>query len=54
MMGGFHHISPWWNFVDDLGMDLTDRILTVDIDDRAAIANIMEDPWLTQISLYGA
>ncbi|EER25996.1 kinase domain containing protein [Coccidioides posadasii C735 delta SOWgp] len=46
-LGNFDYPSPYWDSVGDLALDLIDRMLTVDVDQRASIDECLQHPWLT-------
>ena len=50
-MGRFDYPSPYWDSVGDPALDLIDRMLTVDIDQRITIDECLEHPWITQIAV---
>ena len=45
--GRFDYPSPYWDSVGDPALDLIDRMLTVDVDQRITIDECLEHPWLT-------
>ena len=47
-MGRFDYPSPYWDSVGDPALDLIDRMLTVDVDQRITIDQCLEHPWTTQ------
>ena len=47
-MGRFDYPSPYWDAVEDPALDLIDRMLTVDVDQRITIDECLEHPWTTQ------
>lgn len=47
-MGRFDYPSPYWDSVGDSALDLIDRMLTVDVDQRITIDECLEHPWTTQ------
>ena len=47
-MGRFDYPSPYWDSVEDPALDLIDRMLTVDVDQRITIDDCLEHPWTTQ------
>ncbi len=47
-MGRFDYPSPYWDSVGDPALDLIDRMLTVDVDQRITIDECLKHPWLTQ------
>lgn len=47
-MGRFDYPSPYWDSVGDPALDLIDRMLTVDADQRITIDECLEHPWTTQ------
>ncbi|MCJ1306415.1 hypothetical protein MMC25_000057 [Agyrium rufum] len=47
-MGRFDYPSPYWDSVGDPALDLIDRMLTVDVNQRITIDECLEHPWLTQ------
>lgn len=50
-MGRFDYPSPYWDSVGDPALDLIDRMLTVDVDQRITIEQCLEHPWTTQQEL---
>lgn len=48
LAGRFDYPSPYWDSVGDPALDLIDRMLTVDVDQRITIDECLEHPWLTQ------
>ena len=46
-MGKFDYPSPYWDSIGDPALDLIDRMLTVDVDERIGIDECLEHPWLT-------
>lgn len=47
----FDYPSPYWDSVGDPALDLIDRMLTVDVDQRITIDECLEHPWTTQRDL---
>lgn len=47
-MGRFDYPSPYWDSVGDPALDLIDRMLTVDVEQRITIDQCLEHPWTTQ------
>lgn len=47
-LGRFDYPSPYWDSVGDPALDLIDRMLTVDIDQRMTVDECLEHPWITQ------
>ena len=47
-MGRFDYPSPYWDSVGDPALDLIDRMLTVDVDQRITIDECLEHPWITK------
>ena len=47
-MARFDYPSPYWDSVGDPALDLIDRMLTVDVDQRITIDECLEHPWITQ------
>jgi serine/threonine-protein kinase Chk2 len=47
-MGRFDYPSPYWDSVGDPALDLIDRMLTVDVEQRISIDQCLEHPWTTQ------
>lgn len=47
-MGKFDYPSPYWDPVGDPALDLIDKMLTVDVDQRISIDECLEHPWITQ------
>ena len=50
-MGRFDYPSPYWDSVGDPALDLVDRMLTVDVDERITIDECLEHPWTTRQSV---
>jgi serine/threonine-protein kinase Chk2 len=46
--GRFDYPSPYWDSVGDPALDLIDRMLTVDVENRITIEECLEHPWITQ------
>ncbi|KAL6706868.1 serine/threonine protein kinase [Coniothyrium glycines] len=46
-MGRFDYPSPYWDSVGDPALDLIDRMLTVDVEQRISIDECLEHPWTT-------
>lgn len=46
-MGNFNYPSPYWDHIGDPALDLIDRMLTIDADQRITIDECLEHPWLT-------
>ncbi|KAK7510631.1 kinase-like domain-containing protein [Phyllosticta citriasiana] len=44
-MGRFDYPSPYWDSVGDPALDLIDRMLTVDVNERYTIDQCLEHPW---------
>lgn len=47
-MGKFDYPSPYWDSVGDPALDLIDRMMTVDINQRITIDECLEHPWITR------
>jgi serine/threonine-protein kinase Chk2 len=47
-LGRFDYPSPYWDSVGDPALDLIDRMLTVDVEQRISIDECLEHPWTTQ------
>ncbi|KAF2098515.1 Pkinase-domain-containing protein [Rhizodiscina lignyota] len=47
LAGRFDYPSPYWDSVGDPALDLIDRMLTVDVDERITIDECLMHPWLT-------
>ena len=47
-MGRFDYPSPYWDPIADMALDLIDRMLCVDVDNRITINECLEHPWITQ------
>jgi serine/threonine-protein kinase Chk2 len=47
-LGRFDYPSPYWDSVGDPALDLIDRMLTVDVNQRISIDECLEHPWMTQ------
>ena len=45
----FDYPSPYWDPVDDLALDLIDKMLTVEVDLRATVDDCLEHPWTTGV-----
>lgn len=45
-MGRFDYPSPYWDSVGDPALDLIDRMLTVNADQRITVEGCLEHPWL--------
>lgn len=45
-MGRFDYPSPYWDSVGDPALDLIDRMLTVDFNQRITVEECLEHPWL--------
>lgn len=50
-MGRFDYPSPYWDSVGDPALDLIDRMLTVNVEDRISIEECLEHPWTTNKSM---
>jgi serine/threonine-protein kinase Chk2 len=50
-MGRFDYPSPYWDSVGDPALDLIDRMLTVDVEQRISIDECLEHPWTTQAKI---
>ncbi|TKA67524.1 hypothetical protein B0A49_08249 [Cryomyces minteri] len=50
-LGRFDYPSPYWDSVGDPALDLIDRMLTVDVEQRITIDECLEHPWTTQREL---
>lgn len=46
--GRFDYPSPYWDSVGDPALDLIDRMLTVDVEQRITIDECLEHPWTTR------
>jgi serine/threonine-protein kinase Chk2 len=46
-MGRFDYPSPYWDSVGDPALDLIDRMLTVDVEQRISIDDCLRHPWTT-------
>lgn len=44
-LGRFDYPSPYWDPVGDAALDLIDKMLTVDVDQRITIDECLEHPW---------
>ncbi|KAK6510831.1 hypothetical protein TWF506_009925 [Arthrobotrys conoides] len=44
--GRFDYPSPYWDSVGDAALDLIDRMLTVDADERITVEEALEHPWV--------
>lgn len=47
LAGRFDYPSPYWDSVGDPALDLIDRMLTVDVENRISIDECLMHPWLT-------
>ena len=45
-MGHFDYPSPYWDNIGDPALDLIDRMLTVDVDQRITIDECLDHPWI--------
>ena len=52
--GHFDYPSPYWDSVGDPALDLIDRMLKVNVDERISIDGCLEHPWITQRTLNPA
>ncbi|KAK4983544.1 serine/threonine protein kinase [Elasticomyces elasticus] len=52
-LGRFDYPSPYWDAVGDPALDLIDRMLTVDVEERISIDECLEHPWTTVRELGG-
>lgn len=50
-LGRFDYPSPYWDSVGDPALDLIDRMLTVDVDQRITVEECLQHPWVTQADL---
>lgn len=50
-MGRFDYPSPYWDSVGDPALDLIDRMLTVDVEQRITIDQCLQHPWTTQAEI---
>lgn len=46
-MGRFDYPSPYWDSIPDIALDLIDRMLTVNVEQRITVEECLEHPWLT-------
>lgn len=46
-MGRFEYPSPYWDPIPEIALDLIDRMLTVNVDQRITVDECLEHPWLT-------
>lgn len=46
-MGRFDYPSPYWDSVGDPALDLIDRMLTVEVDQRITVDECLTHPWIT-------
>ncbi|KAK4942113.1 serine/threonine protein kinase, partial [Elasticomyces elasticus] len=53
-LGRFDYPSPYWDAVGDPALDLIDRMLTVDVEERISIDECLEHPWTTVRELGGS
>jgi len=53
-MGRFDYPSPYWDSVGDPALDLIDRMLTVDVNERITIDECLQHPWTTQADINPA
>jgi serine/threonine-protein kinase Chk2 len=49
--GRFDYPSPYWDSVGDPALDLIDRMLTVNAEQRITIDECLQHPWITQQDL---
>ncbi|EPS36430.1 hypothetical protein H072_10052 [Dactylellina haptotyla CBS 200.50] len=45
--GRFDYPSPYWDSIGDAALDLIDRMLTIDPDERITVEEALEHPWVT-------
>ncbi|RAL06283.1 CAMK family serine/threonine-protein kinase [Aspergillus ibericus CBS 121593] len=45
--GRFDYPSPYWDTVSDPALDLIDRMLTINVNDRITVDGCLEHPWVT-------
>ena len=50
-LGRFDYPAPYWDHISDSALDLIDRMLIVDPDQRATIDECLEHQWITQSSV---
>ena len=48
-MGRFDYPSPYWDPIGDPALDLIDRMLTVDVNQRITIDECLEHPWIRNV-----
>ncbi|EXJ79075.1 CAMK/RAD53 protein kinase [Capronia epimyces CBS 606.96] len=48
-MGRFDYPSPYWDSIGDPALDLIDRMLTVDVENRITIDHCLEHPWTRNV-----
>ncbi|KAH0552977.1 hypothetical protein GP486_006827, partial [Trichoglossum hirsutum] len=46
--GIFNYPTPYWDEIDDPVLDLIDKMLTVNADERLTIDECLQHPWITQ------
>lgn len=46
--GRFDYPSPYWDSVGDPALDLIDRMLTVDVDNRITVDECLQHPWVAE------
>ncbi|CAA9964611.1 hypothetical protein CFE70_008359 [Pyrenophora teres f. teres 0-1] len=46
--GRFDYPSPYWDSVGDPALDLIDRMLTVDVEQRITVDQCLQHPWITK------
>ena len=46
-MGRFDYPSPYWDSVGDAALDLIDRMLTVNVNERISVDGCLQHPWIT-------
>ncbi|KAI9660863.1 MAG: hypothetical protein M1829_006428 [Trizodia sp. TS-e1964] len=47
-MGIFDYPSPYWDSIGDIALDLIDKMLTVNINDRITVDECLQHRWITQ------
>lgn len=52
-LGKFNYPSPYWDSIGDPALDLIDRMLTVDPDQRITVDECLHHPWLISNSPEG-
>lgn len=50
-LGRFDYPSPYWDPIGDPALDLIDRMLTVEVNQRITIDECLQHPWITETTV---